>query len=280
MIIWIASYPKSGNTWTRAMLSSYFYSEDGIFNFEQLKNIKEFPKDSNYLKEKTIGKNLISIAKEWIPAQEIINNNLKTKYLFLKTHSSMCSINSYDFTNKKNSLAGIYIVRDPRNVVASLANHYNKNIEESLKILFNKDAKIQNPTKENINNGLSYISDWGNNYISWKNYKHFEIKIIKYEDLLLNTEYHFTELLFFIKKYVRFDIDKNKIKNVIKSTNFNILKSSEKKFGFEEKSQMTGKDRPFFDLGNQRNWKKTLNQKVVISINNKYKKIMNELNYL
>ena len=46
MIIWIASYPKSGNTWIRAMLSAYFYSKDGNFFFELLNNIKEFPKYS------------------------------------------------------------------------------------------------------------------------------------------------------------------------------------------------------------------------------------------
>lgn len=43
MIMWLASYPKSGNTFIRSLLSSYFFSEDGIFNFNLLKNIKQFP---------------------------------------------------------------------------------------------------------------------------------------------------------------------------------------------------------------------------------------------
>ena len=43
MIVWLASYPKSGNTLVRALLSSYFFSEDGIFNFDIIKNIKQFP---------------------------------------------------------------------------------------------------------------------------------------------------------------------------------------------------------------------------------------------
>ena len=43
MIIWLASYPKSGNTMLRTMLSSYLFSEDGAFNFELMKNIKQFP---------------------------------------------------------------------------------------------------------------------------------------------------------------------------------------------------------------------------------------------
>ena len=93
MIIWIASYPKSGNTWIRAMLSAYFYSKDGNFNFELLDNIKEFPKNSEYLNKISKEKNLLEIAKEWIPAQAELNLKSHTPTLFLKTHSAICNIN-------------------------------------------------------------------------------------------------------------------------------------------------------------------------------------------
>ena len=43
MIIWIASYPKSGNTYIRSFLSAYYFSKDGEFEFDLLKNIKQFP---------------------------------------------------------------------------------------------------------------------------------------------------------------------------------------------------------------------------------------------
>ena len=48
MIIWLASYPKSGNTLLRSMLSSYLFSEEGIFNFDLLKKIKQFPNKLTY----------------------------------------------------------------------------------------------------------------------------------------------------------------------------------------------------------------------------------------
>ena len=44
MIIWCASYPKSGNTWVRAIISSLLYSENGIFNFNMLRKVSIFPK--------------------------------------------------------------------------------------------------------------------------------------------------------------------------------------------------------------------------------------------
>ena len=73
MIIWLASYPKSGNTLMRSMLSAYFFSKDGIFNFKLLDNIKQFP-DNSVLKnlgldtsdENEVVKNYIKLKKKLI----------------------------------------------------------------------------------------------------------------------------------------------------------------------------------------------------------------------
>ena len=73
MIIWIASYPKSGNTWVRSLLSSYLYSDNGIFNFELLEKIHKFPSKRYFkffLKDFT---DIKKISDYWIAAQERIN---------------------------------------------------------------------------------------------------------------------------------------------------------------------------------------------------------------
>ena len=81
MIIWIASYPKSGNTWVRSLISSYYFSKDE-FNFSYLKNIPNFSIDNFISKDVNI-KNNLDVAKQWLNVQKIINNNYK-KTLFLK----------------------------------------------------------------------------------------------------------------------------------------------------------------------------------------------------
>ena len=48
MIIWLASYPKSGNTWLRSMISSLIFSGDGEFNFDLIKNIPQIPVEKNF----------------------------------------------------------------------------------------------------------------------------------------------------------------------------------------------------------------------------------------
>ena len=73
MIVWCASYPKSGNTWVKAIISSLLYSEDGIFNFNMLKKVGQFPirpQFKDFIKDYS---NLKEISPHWIKAQEKIN---------------------------------------------------------------------------------------------------------------------------------------------------------------------------------------------------------------
>ena len=280
MIIWIASYPKSGNTWLRAMLSAFFYSNDGNFSFELLDNIKEFPKHSEYLNKISAGKNLVEIAKEWIPAQTMLNSKLRTQTMFLKTHSAICSIDGSDFTDEKNTLAALYIVRDPRNVVSSLSNHFNLSIEKSLELIVDKNKIISNPTDKNKNIGLTVLSNWKTNYQSWRDWKSVKVKIIKYEDLIYSSKNTFINILNFLKEFIKIEFNENKIKNVIQSTEFKRLKSFEQKYGFKESAAMFDRTKSFFNLGPHNDWKKLLDKKTSEKICEYFKDEMKELGYI
>ena len=80
MIVWLASYPKSGNTWIRSIISSLLYTDDGIFNFTLLNKIPKFP-NKNYFKNFTndFG-DFDQIKKFWIPAQERLNFDKKIRF--------------------------------------------------------------------------------------------------------------------------------------------------------------------------------------------------------
>ena len=77
MIIWIASYPKSGNTYVRSLLSAYYFSNDGDFNFGLLKNIKQFPSSDFFESE---FKNVDEASKNWILGQKKIKENNKALF--------------------------------------------------------------------------------------------------------------------------------------------------------------------------------------------------------
>ena len=140
MIFWVASYPKSGNTWLRALLSSYYYSENGFFNQLLLNNIGQFPEKKFFEKFDYDPTLVTDTTRFWIKAQEKINEDKKLK--FLKTHNFLGKINDNNFTNKQNSIGGVYIVRDPRNVITSLKNHYEFSTDEALDFMTSEKKYI------------------------------------------------------------------------------------------------------------------------------------------
>jgi len=170
MIIWIASYPKSGNTWVRSLISSYLYNEKGIFNFKLLRKIDQFPSRQYFdffLKDFS---DLKKISKYWIAAQERINLHNEGP-TFLKTHSALCTLENNAFTNKFNTRAAIYVVRDPRNVITSFAHHYSMTPKESYEYISSKNHWITHGVENEVDmNGISSIlGTWSEHYKSWKN---------------------------------------------------------------------------------------------------------------
>jgi hypothetical protein len=283
MIFWIASYPKSGNTWLRILLASYFYTKDGIYDEKVLKNIDQFPQKKFFDSYNFNQKVPTDTIKFWIKAQEKINQDKKLK--FFKTHNAFGKLNNFDFTNTNNSIGCIYIVRDPRNVITSLKNFYEMNDDQAFKWITNKNQYIYDLHKfKTIGySNFQFISSWDANFESWKIQKQIPIKVIRYEDLLNETYAVFNDVINFIHNTINSEekISKNKIKNAVSTSLFSKLKEKEKKEGFSEapKSKLLNTQIPFFNLGPDNNWKKILNDNLKDKLNIAFKKKLKELSY-
>ena len=283
MIFWIASYPKSGNTWLRALISAYYYSKEGIFNQSILNNIGQFPEKRHFVDFNYDSGNVTDTAKLWIKSQEKINKDKKIR--FFKTHNTFGKVNNCDFTNKDNSAGCIYIVRDPRNVITSLENHYEMNHEEALKWITNLNKYIYDvhKIKEDGYSNFQFISSWSMNYKSWRVQKKIPVKIVKYEDLLKETFFVFKGIVEFINKTlnIKEKINNDKLKNSVNSTYFNKLKSDEKKNGFVEAVPSKKNERkiPFFNLGPDNDWRKILDKDQQLNLTKIFKEDLIELGY-
>jgi len=280
MIIWLSSYPKSGNTWIRSMVAALMYTDDGVFNFDLLKKIKQFPNEEYFQNFTNDFGNFNEIKKYWEAAQDLIN--LDNKIKFLKTHHINCKINQYNFTNKKNTLATIYIVRDPRNLISSISNHYSKTLEDSKEFLFT--PKFIGGYKKNgdlIKESLkTLLGTWNEHYKFWKN-NNEDFLLIKYEDLIKDTRLELQKIISFIKKYTDVQTNEAKNENIIKTTNFKYLKNLEEKGYFNENAYETvNKKKKFFNLGPENKWKNLLDKKILEEIETKFSAEMKELGYL
>ena len=281
MIFWIASYPKSGNTWLRTLISSYYFSKDGIFYKDLIQKIGQFPEKRHFESFKYDSKSVIGTTNFWIKAQEKINQDKKLK--FFKTHNVFGKINDKPFTNKDNSLGCIYIIRDPRNVITSLSHHYELSYEESLSWMTNHKKYIFDDRVGQDFGNFQFISSWSNNYKSWKIQKDLPVKIVRYEDLLEKTFIVTKEIIQFINKISKNNtkINITKLKNAVASTSFNRLKKKENEEGFSEAifSKKKNKILPFFNLGPKNNWTNILDKDFANKLSEIFKDDLDEFNY-
>ena len=280
MIIWLASYPKSGNTWVRHFLASLIYSNQGKVGLEKLGFIMQYPKRDQFEKLVTNLDDFNQIKKNWINSQNLINSDNKLN--IFKTHHVLCTLGKDNFTDKKNTLGAIYIVRDPRNVISSILYHFNlSNTEEALNFIQREDKFIGN-VKNKVNYPLhTLIGSWKTNYNSWKFFgKNF--LLVKYEDLILNPNTEFKRIANYITNTTNIKFSEEQIKKGIDESSFENLQKLEDKNGFIEsiKDPENKKRKKFFNLGPRNSWKKSLNKKFVDEIENSFKDEMKELGYI
>ena len=276
MITWIASYPKSGNTFLRSFLSAYFFSVTGKFEFNLLYNILQFP-SLKFSKRDLSSKK--ETAQNWIINQ---NHFFENKDVFLKTHNTLEEFEGYKFTSMNQSKGGIYIIRDPRNIILSMSHHYSLTFQESYDKIIDEKASLLEKTYNEDHSNFTFLGSWSNHYKSWRDNKDFKILFIKYEDLEKNNELVFKKVINFINELNNESnkIVDNKFFNAIKSTSFVNLKNKENISGFEESVYSNlGKKRNFFNLGFQNKWQKKLPRDIVNKVNKNLEKELIELGY-
>ena len=276
-IIWISSYPKSGNTWTRYFLSNYFFNKQKInSDFNILNKIDKFPPYQilqQLLSEDEIKKSAYNISKYWHNIQlEIIKE--KDDFVFLKNHNALVSIEGRNLTEERFSLAFIYLVRDPRDIAVSYSN-----FDKTLSI----DKAIDRITSENLYCHVTkkfpldveILGSWKFNYFSWKTgVAEVPRIIIKYEDLINNTFETKLKIIKFLSKILNFKVDTNHIKYSIEQSDFKRLQEIENNQKFHESTNT------FFNSGKVGQWKNILSPKQISRIEYFCKDEMEELNYL
>ena len=184
---------------------------------------------------------------------------------------------NFSFTDVKNTLGVIYIVRDPRNLITSLKYQFSLDTyEETLEMMSDKNKWIGK-----ISAVPQILSSWDNHYKSWSRFPN-NFYLIKYEELLKNTSKEIKNLLKYINKFKKLRIEEKDIDEIAKNSSFLNLKKQESIQGFKERvpDKKTNKKKIFFNLGPENDWNKILDKEIVDKIEKRFGSTMKELGYI
>ena len=164
-ITWISSYPKSGNTWIRAII---FCALRGYLDLNQIGDlIPNFSIFPNNLKNKNFSSPL-DIRYRWSQAQKILVSKNENN-IILKTHNAAGKYDFGFFPQEEFTLNAIYVVRDPRDVAVSYSKHFKTSIRDAVRRI-NSETHALSPDKHsNSNKGAEFTSSWKSHVQGWRN---------------------------------------------------------------------------------------------------------------
>ena len=268
-ITWLASWPKSGNTWVRMFLSAYL---NGPENFSL--KVRNFSGDSQmycYQAVSPIPMSMLTDLEVWrlrdAALSHMFFSSVKTN-LILKTHTANACLNDRWLIPKDLTHKSIYIVRDPRDVMVSWRRYAGASWKDAFDTLTNEEGRVYSKHPMAI---PSFVSSWQRHVESWINDGKLSPAVIKYEGLLKDPETGFTNLL----DYLEIEVDSARVKECVDLVSLDSLRENEKENGFFENMSKT----TFFHKGGSR-WEHELPPEYAREIEDQCGELMKQFDYL
>jgi len=275
-VIWLASYPKSGNTWFRVFLTNLIYESEAPAHINDLAETSIA--SSRKIFDEYTGLSSSDLSFEEIdklrPEVYRMQSQESNELLFKKVHDK------FYFVDKDQALfppeitqACVYFIRNPLDVAVSFAYHSAKDVQRMVKVL-NDSAYAFCDNNDRLPNQLRQIlGTWSEHVASWTTQKLIPVHVVRYEDMKQNTFETFKKAVQFIgiKK------SDQQIKTAIEKSDFKILAQQEQEKGFKEKMI---KSKSFFRKGEIGDWRNYLDEKMKNEIINNHKTIMKKYGYL
>ncbi len=270
-IIWLASYPKSGNTWIRAFLHNL------------LTNSQE-PVDINSLHHFTLGEGsaryyrrfdprpLTSLSEREVMALRPKVHELLTQAsadsVFVKTHHFLGEIDGMPLISMDHTAGAIYIVRNPLDVVVSSANHFGVGIDQTIEEL----GHIGTGDKPSDRNARQHYGSWSLNVSSWTQNAVPALHVVRYEDLQDQPFETFAG----VARFLDLNPPKERLERAIANSSFGALKAQEEEHGFVERTEHTR----FFREGRVGAWRAALSEQQVMRIVSDHREEMERFGYV
>lgn len=268
-IYWIASYPKSGNTWMRSFLARLVLGEEGAIN-----SLWSFAPDENYgaLYQPYLAR---PIAETTVREQAEVRPRVQAQlaaavegFQFLKTHAMYVAHAGTPTINAEVTAGAIYIVRNPLDVAISYSAFRNRDLDDTIALL-NQPGRVlpRNPKHAYVPCG-----SWSENVTSWTRKAHDGLLVLRYEDMLADPGAQFGR----VADFIRIKTDAEYMESALAATSFGSLQDEEQEDGFSERPASTSQ---FFRRGEANQWRSELTDAQVAAVVRPNRSAMTAMGY-
>jgi hypothetical protein len=274
-LVWLASYPKSGNTWMRAFLTSYLAEPGAALDVNDLD--ASLHAASRPLFDRVIGFPASDLTSGEIddlrPAVYRAFNAEATGPLFIKTHDAWRRNRDGESVFPANaSRVAIVIVRNPLAIAPSLASHSNLSIDEAIDRMGDPSSTLAKQGARLESQLPQPMGTWSEQIASWLEQDEIRTHLVHYEQLRSSSAETFTQVLI----ACGIEPDEAAVADALERTRFERLQAAERESGFAERPRGAP---AFFRKGEVDGWREELSEAQIARITKDHGHRMHLLGY-
>ncbi len=275
-IYWLASYPKSGNTWMRIFIANLLAGNPNGIDINAINN-GAIASDRFWI-DSVLGFD----SADLLPAEidqmrpEIYRwsvSGTEQKISYNKIHDACTRLKNEPIISREATLGALYILRNPLDVCISASSHWGCSIDEAIERMADKQHTIALSDEGLKLQVHQRLLSWSEHVLSWVDATEFPVLVLRYEDMLNNPVQSFSAA----SDFLRLNASEDKIKLAVENSRFEKLSEQEKKRGFKERSKHAER---FFRSGKAGGWRQQLNSRQVDKIISDHEQVMLRFNYL
>lgn len=274
-IYWLASYPKSGNTWLRTFLRNLIEDGDQPADINELKT-GNIASSRSWLDE-VLGFDTAELDPDEVDRlrPDVYRWSLHDDEIgYHKIHDAYTTtLDGEPLVSREATLGALYILRNPLDVAPSYANHNHSSIDDAITRMSEPDHALCKSRKSLPNQVRQRLLTWSEHVLSWVDAPDLDCRVIRYEDMLEDPLVAFTRAARFLK----LPHDPARVEKAVRFSDFKVLSRQEEEKGFRERPPKTER---FFRQGKSGDWRDKLTPEQVARIVAGHGEIMRRFGYL
>jgi hypothetical protein len=275
-IYWLASYPKSGNTWMRVLLTNYLRNGDAPANINSLDggpiaSARKAFDDNVGIEASDLTQAEIELYRPFVYEQLSARSK---EPLFLKVHDAFTYTPAGYPLISKNATGGVlYLIRNPLDVAVSFAHHSAITVKRMVTRMGDRNFSfVSNPNR--LHNQLPQkLLTWQEHVTSWVDEPGLNVHIVRYEDMKADPIRSFSDVI----RFVGLEDDPKRIAKAVDFSRFERLKKQEEESGFSEKAPQA---ESFFRAGVSGSWREVLAGPLAAKLIKDHGSVMKRFGYL